>query len=131
MGIQALNDDDLQRLGRTHSAFEAMQAFDIAKKNFNSVSFDLIYARQNQTLQDWKEELKQAVSLAIDHISLYQLTIEEGTRFADWYKRGKITVPNDDICEEMYFYTSIFCVKMVIAIMRFQILPKSRKRMPA
>lgn len=105
MGIQALNDTDLRKLGRTHSASEAIAAFEIAKKYFNRTSFDLIYARQNQTLESWQAELLQAVSLCIDHISLYQLTIEPDTRFADWYKRGKITLPPDDLSEEMYFLT--------------------------
>ena len=106
MGIQALNDADLRALGRTHSVSDAMCAFETAKSVFNNVSFDLIYARQNQTLSAWEKELHYAMTLAIDHISLYQLTIEEGTMFANWYKRGKITVPNDEICEEMYFMTS-------------------------
>ncbi len=105
MGIQALNDKDLQKLGRTHSAHEAIKAFEIAKKYFNKTSFDLIYARQNQTLDSWKTELTQAVNLCINHISLYQLTIEQGTRFADWYARGKISLPPDEIAEEMYFMT--------------------------
>ena len=64
LGIQALNDHDLKRLGRIHSASEAFQAFDIAKENFGRVSFDLIYARQDQNLADWKTELSQALSLA-------------------------------------------------------------------
>jgi putative oxygen-independent coproporphyrinogen III oxidase len=106
MGIQALNDADLRALGRTHSVSDAMCAFETAKSVFNNVSFDLIYARQNQTLSAWEKELHYAMTLAIDHISLYQLTIEEGTMFANWYKRGKITVPNDELCEEMYFMTS-------------------------
>lgn len=105
MGIQALNDTDLRKLGRTHSASEAIKAFEIAKKYFTKTSFDLIYARQEQTLDAWQQELTQAVSLSINHISLYQLTIEEGTRFADWYKRGKITLPSEALSEEMYFLT--------------------------
>jgi oxygen-independent coproporphyrinogen-3 oxidase len=105
MGIQALNDIDLKRLGRTHSTSEALQAFDIAKNIFNRVSFDLIYARENQTLQDWEDELKKALSYSIDHISLYQLTIEENTRFADLYKLGKITLPQDELANAMYEQT--------------------------
>lgn len=105
MGIQALNDTDLRKLGRTHSATEAIKAFEIAKKYFTKTSFDLIYARQEQTLQAWQQELTQAASLSINHISLYQLTIEEGTRFADWYARGKIILPPDELSEEMYFLT--------------------------
>ncbi|MFT6071646.1 MAG: oxygen-independent coproporphyrinogen-3 oxidase [Alphaproteobacteria bacterium] len=105
MGIQALNDVDLRKLGRTHSADEAIKAFEIAKKYFNRTSFDLIYARQNQTLDAWKQELTLAASLTIGHISLYQLTIEPDTRFADWYRRGKISLPPDALAEELYFIT--------------------------
>ena len=75
MGVQALKDDDLKALGRMHTTLEARQAFDIAKKNFKNVSFDLIYARQNQSLEGWRAELKQAIDMAVDHLSLYQLTI--------------------------------------------------------
>ena len=75
MGIQALSDADLRKLGRLHSAAEARQAFDVARKAFDRVSFDLIYARQDQTLADWGKELRQALSMAVDHLSLYQLTI--------------------------------------------------------
>lgn len=107
MGIQALNDIDLRKLGRTHTALEAVRAFDIAKKYFTKTSFDLIYARQDQTLKQWEQELQYAISLSIGHISLYQLTIEQETRFADWYARGKITLPSDELSEEMYFLTDI------------------------
>jgi oxygen-independent coproporphyrinogen-3 oxidase len=106
MGIQALNDVDLQQLGRMHSAQEAMQAFDIARNIFDRVSFDLIYARQGQSLKDWETELQTALALAIDHLSVYQLTIEDGTRFGDLYKRGKLkNLPNEDIASDMYDLT--------------------------
>lgn len=105
MGIQALNDKDLRKLGRTHSAIEGLQAFEIAKRYFTKTSFDLIYARQDQTLLEWEHELRQAISYSVGHISLYQLTIEQGTRFADWYARGKISLPPDDLSEAMYFLT--------------------------
>ena len=82
MGVQALNDSDLRRLGRMHSVAEARAAFDIARSTFDRVSFDLIYARQDQTLNDWKSELTEALNMAVDHLSLYQLTIEPGTVFA-------------------------------------------------
>ena len=110
MGIQALNDIDLQRLGRIHSTSEAMAAFYIARNHFDRVSFDLIYARQNQTLQDWKSELKQALGMAVDHLSLYQLTIEEGTAFGDRYARGKLKgLPPDDLSADMYQATQDIC----------------------
>lgn len=105
MGVQALNDRDLKILGRTHSVREAKEAFTTAKNIFKNISFDLIYARQGQTPDLWRQELEEGSTWAVGHISLYQLTIEEGTRFADWYKRGKISVPPDTACEEMYFLT--------------------------
>ena len=74
MGIQALNDTDLKRLGRRHTKTEALRAFDIARDTFDRVSFDLIYGRQDQALEDWRVELSEALSLTVDHLSLYQLT---------------------------------------------------------
>ncbi|MEL6993296.1 MAG: radical SAM family heme chaperone HemW [Pseudomonadota bacterium] len=112
MGVQALNDRDLKRLGRTHSVKEAKQAFDIARRNFNRVSFDLIYARQSQTLEDWQKELRQALDMAVDHLSLYQLTIEQGTAFGDRYKRGKLPdLPDDDDAADMYQVTQDICAE--------------------
>ena len=110
MGAQALNDRDLQRLGRMHTAAEAMQAYDIAKGNFKRVSFDLIYARQDQSLSDWQAELTKALDLAIDHLSLYQLTIENGTRFGELYDRGKLLgLPDDGLAADMYQATQESC----------------------
>ncbi|WP_341367743.1 radical SAM family heme chaperone HemW [Yoonia sp. BS5-3] len=110
MGIQALNDTDLRALGRLHSAAEALDAFEIARKNFDRVSFDLIYARQGQSLQAWEAELKQALSMAIDHLSLYQLTIEDGTAFGDRYAAGKLRdLPDDDDAADMYALTQEIC----------------------
>ena len=113
MGIQALNDADLKRLGRLHSAEEAMQAFDIARNTFERVSFDLIYGRQNQAAEAWEAELKQALSLAIDHISLYQLTIEQGTAFGDRYNRGGLRgLPDEDLGADMFTLTQKICEDM-------------------
>lgn len=110
MGIQALNDADLRRLGRLHSAAEARSAFDIARKCFNRVSFDLIYARQGQTVDQWTDELQTALSMAIDHLSLYQLTIEEGTAFGDRYERGRLRdLPSDETAADMYLATQDIC----------------------
>ncbi|MFS4581628.1 radical SAM family heme chaperone HemW [Phaeobacter sp. C3_T13_0] len=110
MGIQALNDEDLRRLGRMHNVTEAQQAFDVARNCFDRVSFDLIYARQGQTLDDWKKELNEALSMAIDHLSLYQLTIEEGTAFGDRYTKGKLRdLPSDDNAADMYLATQEIC----------------------
>lgn len=106
MGVQALNDADLRRLGRLHSAQEAIDAFDIARRTFDRVSFDLMYGRQNQSLKAWEQELKQALTMAIDHISLYQLTIEGGTAFGDRYKAGKLNgLPDDDLSADMFEIT--------------------------
>ena len=110
MGIQALNDHDLKRLGRIHTTAEALAAFDIARNTFERVSFDLMYARQDQSLQDWEAELKQALALSIDHLSLYQLTIEEGTAFGDRYALGKLRgLPDEDLGADMFDLTQDVC----------------------
>ena len=110
MGIQSLRDSDLKRLGRLHSVSEARQAFDIARKSFDRVSFDLIYARQDQTVSDWRTELSEALSMAVDHLSLYQLTIEDGTAFGDRYNAGKLRgLPEDDDAADMYLVTQEIC----------------------
>ncbi len=110
MGVQALNDDDLRRLGRIHTVAEARAAFDIAHTCFDRVSFDLIYARQHQTLDAWRSELTEALSMAVDHLSLYQLTIEDGTAFGDRYAVGKLRgLPLDDSAADMYLATQEIC----------------------
>jgi len=110
MGIQALNDDDLKRLGRLHSVAEARQAFDVARHAFDRVSFDLIYGRQDQTLDQWKAELNEALSMAIDHLSLYQLTIENGTAFGDRYARGRLRgLPSEDLGADLFTLTRDIC----------------------
>lgn len=106
MGAQALNDADLKALGRLHSVKEAMQAFDIARRLFGRVSFDLIYARQDQTVAAWEAELQQALTLAVDHLSLYQLTIEEGTAFGDRFAAGRLRgLPDEDRAADMWDVT--------------------------
>lgn len=106
MGIQALNDVDLKALGRLHSVAEAKSAFETARSVFERVSFDLIYARQNQSLDQWKAELSEALTMAVDHLSLYQLTIENGTAFGDRFNRGKLGgLPTDDTAADMYQLT--------------------------
>ncbi|MBU2980323.1 radical SAM family heme chaperone HemW [Lentibacter algarum] len=110
MGIQALNNRDLQNLGRLHTVDEAYAAFDIARNVFNRVSFDLIYARQGQAPDDWRKELHEATQLAVDHLSLYQLTIEQGTAFGDRYNIGKLRgLPSDDDAAKMYDITQEVC----------------------
>ena len=106
MGIQALNDDDLRRLGRLHTAAEGLAAFDIARRTFDRVSFDLMYGRQDQSLSQWKSELSTALALGLDHVSLYQLTIEDGTAFGARYKAGGLHgLPNDDLSADMFELT--------------------------
>ncbi|TVP71575.1 MAG: coproporphyrinogen III oxidase [Rhodobacteraceae bacterium] len=110
MGIQALNDTDLKRLGRLHSATDARRAFDIARDAFARVSFDLIYARQHQTPEAWASELNEALSMAVDHLSLYQLTIEQGTAFGTRHAAGGLKgLPEDDIAADMYLLTQEIC----------------------
>ena len=106
MGAQALNDADLKALGRLHSVKEALDAFDIARRLFGRVSFDLIYARQDQTVAAWEAELKQALALAVDHLSLYQLTIEEGTAFGERFAAGRLRgLPDEDRAADMWEVT--------------------------
>jgi oxygen-independent coproporphyrinogen-3 oxidase len=110
MGLQALDDEDLRRLGRTHTVAEAVAAFEIARGLFPRVSFDLIYARQHQTLEGWRRELRRALDLAVDHLSLYQLTIEDGTRFGDLARRGRLLgLPQPELAGSMYLETQEIC----------------------
>jgi oxygen-independent coproporphyrinogen-3 oxidase len=110
MGIQALNDADLKALGRLHSVAEARAALDIARNTFQRVSFDLIYARQNQKLADWEAELRQALAMSVDHLSLYQLTIEGGTAFGDRFARGRLPgLPDEDLGADLYLRTQEIC----------------------
>ncbi|WP_090112362.1 radical SAM family heme chaperone HemW [Limimaricola pyoseonensis] len=106
MGMQALDDGDLRRLGRLHGVDEGLRAFDIARDAFERVSFDLIYARQDQTVAQWEAELKRAIGYAADHLSLYQLTVEDGTAFGDRLARGGLKgLPDEDRAAEMYEVT--------------------------
>jgi oxygen-independent coproporphyrinogen-3 oxidase len=106
VGVQALNDADLKALGRLHSARDAKAAVEIAQATFDRVSFDLIYARQKQSLEDWRRELREALAMAGGHLSLYQLTIEDGTAFGDRFRRGLLRgLPNEDLGADMYLLT--------------------------
>ncbi|MEE9427390.1 MAG: radical SAM family heme chaperone HemW [Paracoccaceae bacterium] len=110
MGFQAINDADLKALGRLHTVKEGQAAFDLARGIFERISFDLIYARQNQSLANWQQELKQALTLSADHLSLYQLTVEDGTAFGDRLARGILPgLPDDDNAADMYFATQELC----------------------
>ncbi|MGH2342036.1 radical SAM family heme chaperone HemW [Segnochrobactraceae bacterium EtOH-i3] len=105
LGVQALNDPDLKRLGRIHDVAEARRAIALARETFPRLSFDLIYARPDQTPAAWEAELKEAIALSADHLSLYQLTIEEGTPFHALHARGRLVVPDGDRSADLYLLT--------------------------
>ncbi|GAB4358035.1 MAG: radical SAM family heme chaperone HemW [Oricola sp.] len=105
LGVQALNDADLKFLGRLHDVQEALRAIEMARATFPRLSFDLIYARPGQAPGAWEAELRAAVRLAADHLSLYQLTIEDGTRFKALFEAGKIAVPDADLAADLYDLT--------------------------
>ncbi len=110
VGVQALNDADLHRLGRLHSVAEARAAFDIARETFSRASFDLIYARQDQTPDQWRAELAEGLAMAADHLSLYQLTIEPGTAFGDRFAKGSLRgLPDEKAAADMYEITQGMC----------------------
>jgi len=110
MGVQALRDPDLRALGRMHDVAEARAAFDVARAIFPAVSFDLIYAREGQSLPDWRAELGEALAMAVDHLSLYQLTIEPGTRFGALAERGGLRgLPDDRLAADLYLETQAIC----------------------
>jgi len=105
LGVQALNDADLKMLGRLHNVAEAKAALALAMRNFDRVSLDLIYARPDQTLDQWRSELTEALAFGTDHLSLYQLTIEPATPFATLYKTGALTIPDEDRAAELFELT--------------------------
>ena len=106
LGIQALNDADLKALGRLHSVDEALRALDLARDNFDRVSFDLIYARQDQTAESWQAELARALAMGPTHLSLYQLTVEDGTAFGDRFARGRLPgLPDEDLGADLWEIT--------------------------
>ncbi|CAN0654253.1 Heme chaperone HemW [Nitratireductor aquimarinus] len=105
LGVQALNDRDLKFLGRLHNVEEALKAIGLARETFPRLSFDLIYARPGQSEEAWAEELRQAIGHAADHLSLYQLTIEEGTRFQLLHAAGKLDMPDGDHAARLYEIT--------------------------
>jgi oxygen-independent coproporphyrinogen-3 oxidase len=109
LGVQALDDASLKELGRLHTAREALDAVAVARANFERYSFDLIYARPRQTPAAWGLELKRAISEAAEHLSLYQLTIEQDTPFFGLYKAGKLVIPDDDTGRDLYDMTQSTC----------------------
>jgi oxygen-independent coproporphyrinogen-3 oxidase len=109
LGVQALDDASLKALGRLHSAREALDAVAIARRSFERYSFDLIYARPDQTPQMWTDELKLAIAEAAEHLSLYQLTIEEGTPFFGLHAAGKLKTPDEALARTLYDVTQEVC----------------------
>ncbi len=105
LGVQSLREAELKKLGRIHSVADARAAVDVARRTFDRFSFDLIYARPNQGIADWRAELGDALTMCGDHMSLYQLTIEPETPFEALYKLGRLKVPDDDLARDLYALT--------------------------
>jgi putative oxygen-independent coproporphyrinogen III oxidase len=102
LGLQALDDEALHFLGRAHGVREGLAALETAQSAFSRVSFDLIYARPGQSLAEWRAELARALGFGTEHLSLYQLTIEPGTRFATLAARGDLTIPHADLAADLF-----------------------------
>jgi oxygen-independent coproporphyrinogen-3 oxidase len=111
LGVQALDDVSLKALGRLHTAREALDAVAIARSAFERYSFDLIYARPDQTPQIWADELKLAISEAAEHLSLYQLTIEPETPFFGLHAAGKLKIPDEAVARGLYDVTQEVCAR--------------------
>jgi putative oxygen-independent coproporphyrinogen III oxidase len=109
LGIQSLREEQLRFLGRVHGVDEALAALGVAKKHFDRVSFDLIYARPGQTPAEWRAELAEALALAEGHVSLYQLTIEPGTAFFALERAGKLHIPESEEAVALYEITQEMC----------------------
>lgn len=105
LGLQSLDDNALKFLGRLHDAKEGIAALEVAQNHFERVSFDLIYARPGQTMAQWQSELGTALAFGTGHLSLYQLTIEPGTRFATDFRQGKFELPDEDLASDLYAMT--------------------------
>ena len=115
VGVQALDADDLRALGRQHSPEEAIAAFRLAAKIFPRVSFDLIYARPHQSVAQWRDELSRALGEQRGHMSLYQLTVEPGTAYADLFARGGLVVPDEDTAADLFDITQELTEKAGLA----------------
>jgi oxygen-independent coproporphyrinogen-3 oxidase len=115
IGVQSFDEAALKFLGRQHSAGQAIDAIELAQKIFPRLSFDLIYARPGQTDGSWRAELHQALTLAADHLSLYQLTIEAGTRFHTLHARGEFSLPKEDVAAGLYDATAEAAAKFGLA----------------
>ncbi|MCQ8279248.1 radical SAM family heme chaperone HemW [Acetobacteraceae bacterium KSS8] len=111
VGVQSLDDGDLRMLGREHDGRQAIAALETARAIFPRFSFDLIYARPGQTVASWRAELDQALALAADHLSLYQLTIEPGTRFEALHRQGLIVLPDEALGAALYAETELVAAR--------------------
>ena len=111
LGVQALDNAALAQLGRLHSMDEALDAIAVARSTFDRYSFDLIYARPGQTPTAWSAELERALAQAGEHLSLYQLTIEQGTPFAVLHRAGKLVVPDEESARALYDTTQTACAR--------------------
>lgn len=110
IGVQALHDDDLRKLGRLHDSRSAIAAIDLAQRTFQRVSFDLIYARQDQTADAWRAELSRALAFGTGHLSLYQLTIEPGTPFSARFAKGGLKgLPDENLAVDLFEITQDLC----------------------
>ena len=112
LGVQALDDRALAALGRLHTAREALDAVAVARKIFDRFSFDLIYARPEQTVEAWRAELACAIAEAAEHLSLYQLTVEMDTPFAALHAAGKLAVPDEELARALYDLTQDTCARL-------------------
>jgi oxygen-independent coproporphyrinogen-3 oxidase len=107
LGLQALDDADLKVLGRPHDLAQGLAALETAQNHFARVSFDLIYDRPGMTIASWQAELTRALAFGTDHLSLYQLTLEPGTRFTALHKQGKLTLPDAETSADLFDLTRV------------------------
>lgn len=109
IGVQSFDETALKQLGRAHNSEDAKRAIENARLIFPRVNFDLIYARPGQTIAAWVGELNDALQFGTEHLSLYQLTIEQGTAFASLYRQGKLRIPDEDLSADFYLVTQEIC----------------------
>lgn len=109
IGIQSLRDDALRKLGRMHTADEGREAMRIARETVERVSVDLIYARHRQSFADWEEELSEVLDFGLEHLSLYQLTIESGTVYQRLFEQNKLDLPDQELGADMFEQTILSC----------------------
>lgn len=106
LGVQSFHDDELATLGRIHTAAQAREAYDAARQaGFDNVNLDLIYGLPRQTMTAWQDTLREAIALRPDHLSLYALTLEEGTPLADDVAQGRLPPPDADLAADMYLWS--------------------------